>query len=163
MWKSSIFGQKPWLSPLENLAVLHFLKLYFFCSLNHFFFIQNIKKQYFLTWFLQKTQIRKNFDFWTKSMDYPLRKMSLLFRDFNTVVLRSKSYSFLSKISWNDFFNTISLKTLMRKSLNFGQKAYTNFVGKKIDFLVLFTTLSFWSKNRSFLSKVLKNHLFWLD
>ena len=41
---------------------------------------------------------------------------------------------------------------------NNGSSPYEN-----VYFVALFKTLIFWSKNHSFLSKISKNHLFWLD
>ena len=76
------------LSPLKNLAVLHFLKLFFLVS-ESFFFIQNIKKQYFLTWNFQKTQLRKISIFGQKPWIIPLGKCPF-FRLFKTVVFWSK-------------------------------------------------------------------------
>ena len=50
----------------------------------------------------------------------------------------------------------------MRKSLMFGKKPWIITFGKS-RWLALFKTLFFWSKNHSFLSKISKNHLFWLN
>ena len=77
MRKSLIFGKKPQIIPFGKSRCFALFKTFFFLVSESFFFIQNIKKQYFLK--SPKNTTKKNFDFWTKTMDYPLRKMSLFF------------------------------------------------------------------------------------
>ena len=155
----------------------------------------NIKKYKFSDLITPKTEIKK-FQFWTKAMDYNLRKISIFwsFKYFNFFALKTvflpsgilktifsenfckkqirKSSSFEQKpcrkcpffgplktsIFWNknsSFLSRISKKhilshnfckkTLIRKSLNFGQKPWTNPLGKS-RFLALFKSTIFWSK-----------------
>ena len=128
------------LSSLENVEVLHFLKLHFSDLKNHSLFIQNIKKQYFLTQFLQKKkQLRKISIFGQKPWIIPLRKWPF-FLPFKTFVFGSKLYSFLYRIPRNDlfehnYFENIRKHALIRKSLNFGQKPWTNLLAKDRVFL----------------------------
>ena len=61
------------LSPLENLAVLHFLKLYI-AGLKIVLFYPEYQKTIFSDSISPKNTNRKNFDFWPKKMDYLLRK-----------------------------------------------------------------------------------------
>ena len=49
MRKSLIFEQKPWIIPLENVDVLHFLKIQFSVLKIILFHPEVLKKQYFLT------------------------------------------------------------------------------------------------------------------
>ena len=66
--------------PFEKSRCFALFKTLFFLLSKSFFFIQNIKKQSFLNWFLQKRQLErkgnelneKKFDFWIKTMDYLL-------------------------------------------------------------------------------------------
>ena len=120
-----IFGQKLW-----QISLFCTFKTLFFWSKNYSFFLQNIQKQYILTWFLQKNTNKKNFDFWTKTMVYPLRKMSIFFRLFKTLDVWSRIFFFNPEYQKTIFSNIITSKTLVRKSLNFGQKPWTNLLGK---------------------------------
>ena len=113
-----------------------------------------------LTWIFSdlicpKNTNEKNFDSWAKTEDYPLRKMSI-FLDLSKLWFSGlKLILFYLGYQRTIFSNIISSKTLMRKSLNFGQKPCTNLLGKG-RFLALLRTLPFWSKRHSFLSKILK-------
>ena len=120
------------LSSLENVEVLHFLKLHFSDLKIILFFIQNIKKQYFLTLFLQKKKkTKKNFDFWTKkTLYYTLRKMTIFFLPFKTFVFGLKFILFYTEYQETIFSNIINSKTLLRKRWIFGQKPWTNLLGK---------------------------------
>ena len=71
------------------------------------------------------------------------------------MVFWSKIFFFYPKYQETIFSNIISSKTLMRRSVSFGQKPWTNFVGKG-GLLVVFATLPLWSKNYSYLSKRIK-------
>ena len=75
MRKSLMFGQNHGLSPLENLALLHFLKLYFF-GLKIILFYLKYQKTIFSNLIIPKNPKDNKFDFWTIIEDYPLRKMS---------------------------------------------------------------------------------------
>ena len=123
------------LSSLENVEVLHFLKLHFSDLKNHSLFIQNIKKQYFLTQFLQKKTTKKNFRFLDKNLGLYPQENDHFFLPFKTFVFGSKLYSFLYRIPRNDlfehnYFENIRKHALMRKGLNFGQKPWNNLLGK---------------------------------
>ena len=115
-------------SPLENLTVLHFLKLYF-SGLKIILFFSRISKNNISDLISPKNTNKKNFDFWTKTMDYPLRKMSIFFRLFKTLVVWW-GFFFYPEYQKTIFSNIITSKTRVRKSLNFGQKPCTNLLGK---------------------------------
>ena len=123
-----IFGHKLWILPLANLTVLHFLKLYF-SGLKIILFSPECPKTIYSDLISPKNTNKKNFDFWTKTMDYPLRKMSIFFRLFKTLVVWSRIF-FYPEYQKTIFSNIITSKTLVRKSLNFGQKPWTNLLGK---------------------------------
>ena len=124
MRKSLIFEQNHGLSPLENLAVLLFLKLQF-SGLKIIVFDPEFKKKkkYFLTWLLQKNTNKKNVDFWTKTMDYPLSKISIIF-DF----LKPK-FSGLKLILFYPEYQETSSKHYEKK-FEFWEKPWTNLLGK---------------------------------
>ena len=48
-----------------------------FWSKNNFFCYPQDQKMIFTDLFIQKKISKKKYDFWTKTMDYPLRKMSI--------------------------------------------------------------------------------------
>ena len=64
--------------PVENLAVLHFLKLYF-SGLKIILFYLKYQKTIFSGLIITKNPKEKKLDFWTKTEDYPLRTMSIFF------------------------------------------------------------------------------------
>ena len=74
MRKSLIFGKKPQIIPFWKSRCFALFKTFFFLVSESFFFIQNIKKQYFLTWNFQKTQLRKISIFGQKPWIIPLGK-----------------------------------------------------------------------------------------
>ena len=124
MWKSLIFGQKPWIIPFGKSRCFALYKtLVFLFSVFNLFYPEH-KKTIFSDLISPKNTNKKYFDIWTKSMVYPLRKMSFLFRVFKTLVfwIGLKFILFYPKYQETIFSGTISSKTLMRKSLNFLQK-----------------------------------------
>ena len=72
--KKTIFG----LTLLENVDFLSLLKLQF-SSLKIILFYVEYQKTIFSDLISPKNTNKKKFDFWTKTMDYPPRKMSLFF------------------------------------------------------------------------------------
>ena len=115
--KSLMFGQKPWIIPFGKSRCFALFKTLYCWSKNSSFFVQNIKKQYFLTWFLQKTQIG-NISIFGQKMDYLLRKKHFC-RPFKTLVFRSKIWFFLSRIPRNDLFEHNYFKNTNEKKFEF--------------------------------------------
>ena len=86
--KSSIFRQKPWTNPLEKCRFWHFFELQFsglwhslelqFSGLRIILFYPKYQKMIFTNLFSPKKVNLKKFDVWTKTMDYPLWKMSMV-------------------------------------------------------------------------------------
>ena len=77
MKRNSIFGQKPWTNPLEKCRSWNFLTVQF-SGLKIIFFLSTSSKNDLYRLVLSKKKInKKKYDFWTKTMDYPLRKMSI--------------------------------------------------------------------------------------
>ena len=76
-----------------------------------------------------KNPNEKKFEFWTKTMDYPLGKCSF-FRLFKTLVFWSRIFFFYPEYQKRILSNIMTSKTLVRKMLNFGQKPWTNLLGK---------------------------------
>ena len=150
-----ILGQKPWIIPLGKCPCFALLNTLFFWSKNRSF-LSRISKTIFSDLISPKNTNKKNFDFWTKTMDYPLWKVAIFFDLFQFSGL--KFILFYPEYKETIFSKIITSKTPMRKNLNFGQNHALTFQ-KEIDFLALLTKLPFWSKNHSFLSKISKNHL----
>ena len=151
--------------PLGKSRCFDVFKTLFFWSENHYFYPE-YKKTFFCDLITprKKTQIKK-FDFWTKTMDQALKKMSCLAL-CRTIIFWSKTHSFLSKIiSKNNLHSLVfSQKKWIKKSLMFGHKPWNIPFGKCRCFALL-KTLFFWSKNHSFLSKISKKQSFltWLN
>ena len=95
--KSLMFRQKPWIMPFGKCRCFALLKTFFLRSKNHSFLSRTSKKQYFLTWFYQKTQRRKISIFKQKRWIIPSGKC-LFLALFTTSIVWSKNHSFLSKI-----------------------------------------------------------------
>ena len=77
MKRNSIFGQKPWTNPLEKCRSWNFLTVQF-SALKIIFFLSTRSKSDLYRLVLSKKKVnKKKYDFWTKTMDYPLKKMSI--------------------------------------------------------------------------------------
>ena len=126
-----MFGQRRWIILFEKCRSFAFFKTTFFWSKNYSFFIQNIKKQYFPTLFLQKKKKTKKISIFgqKKPLYYNLRKMTI-FLPFKTFVFGLKFILFYTEYQETIFSNIITSKTLLRKRLIFGQKPWTNLLGK---------------------------------
>ena len=113
--------------------------LQFLCSKNCFL-PSRISKTIFSENFCKK-QIRKSSIF----EQNPSRKCRF-FGPLKTSIFWNKNSSFLSRISKKHILShNFCKKTLIRKSLNFGQKPWTDPLGKS-RFLALFKTAILWSK-----------------
>ena len=124
-----IFGQKLWILPFGKSHCFALFKTLFFWSKNYSFSSPEYPKTIYSDLISPKNTNKKNFDFWTKTMDYPLRKMFIFFRLFKTLDVWSRFF-FYPEYQKTIFSNIITSKTLVRKSLNFGQKPWTNLLGK---------------------------------
>ena len=67
------------LTPLQNVDSLEFYRTFLFLSEKHSFFMQNIKKCFFLAFFAQKKHIRKRSIFWQKPCTNPFAKCRFFF------------------------------------------------------------------------------------
>ena len=91
------------------------------------FFLSRISKNVSLWLFAKKETYQKKVDFLTKTMNYPLCKMSIFLEFFRSFVLWSKKHSFLSRISKNiSLWLFFAQKKHMRKRSMFWQKPLTN-------------------------------------
>ena len=68
-----------------------------------------------------KNPNEKKFEFWTKTMDYPLGKCPF-FRLFKTLVFWSRIYFFLSRISKKDLIEHNDFKSTSDKNVEFWAK-----------------------------------------
>ena len=66
--------------------------------------------------------MKKKFQFSTKTMDYPLRKMSIFLALFKTLIFRSKNHFFYPEYKKTLFSDLITPKKPNEKSSIFGQK-----------------------------------------
>ena len=73
-----IFGQKLWILPFGKSPCFALLNTLFFWSKNRSF-LSRISKTIFSDLISPKNTNKKNFDFWTKTMDYPFRKVAIFF------------------------------------------------------------------------------------
>ena len=142
--------------PLTIMSIFwHFLKLYF-SGLKIILFFSRKSKNNISDLISPKNTNKKNFYFWTKTMDYPLRKMSIFF-DFLKLQFSGLELFFLSRISRNDLFEHNQFKNTSEKNFQFWAKTpWTNLLGKGRFFGPPQNAVPFWSKNHSFLSKISK-------
>ena len=124
-----IFEQKPWIIPFGKSPSFDLLSTLFFWSKNRCF-LSRISKTIFSEMISPKNTNKKNFDFWTKTMDYPLRKVAIFFDLLKLQFSDLKFVLFYPEYKETIVSNIITSKTLMRKSLNFGQKPLTNLLEK---------------------------------
>ena len=78
MRKTSIFWQKPWTNPLQNVNFFDFARTSRFGSKKHFS-LSKIKKYFFLAFLAKKKHIRKKGRFFGKNHGLTLCKMSIFF------------------------------------------------------------------------------------
>ena len=118
------------LSSLENVEVLHFLKLHF-SDLTIIFFYPEHQKTIFSDFISPKKKKIKKISIFgqKKTLYYTLRKMTI-FLPFKTFVFGLKFILFYTEYQETIFSNIITSKTLLRKRLIFGQKPWTNLLGK---------------------------------
>ena len=116
---------------MENVEVLHFLKLHFSDLKIILFLSRTSKNNIFRLYFSKKKKLKKISIFGQKKpLYYTLRKMTIFFLPFKTFVFGLKFILFYSEYQETIFSNIITLKTLLRKRLIFGQKPWTNLLGK---------------------------------
>lgn len=87
-----------------------------------------------------KNTDEKKFDFWTKSMELPLRKLSIFLAFLKSLIFWSKKYLFISR--WKKKF--------------YLDKNHRLSPQENVDFFGLFNSLIFWSKNHSFFPQDIK-------
>ena len=75
----SIFWQKPWTNLFGKMSIFSNLLEVQFCGLKSIFFIQDIKKCFFLAFFAQKKHMRKRSIFWQKTWTNPFAKCRFFF------------------------------------------------------------------------------------
>ena len=172
---------------MENLTVWHFLKLYFSGLKIILSFLQNIKKQYFWLDFsdtipfwsknhsflskisktissdliIPKKPNEKKFDFWTKTMDYPLTIMSIFWHFLKRYFSGLEIFLFYPKYEKKCFLTWSFQKNPNEKKSDFWTKTMDQAL-RKMSFLALFNGSIFWSKNHFFPSTRSKNNLYWL-
>ena len=103
MKRSSIFEQK---AMKENVSFLAFVKTLILWSKNHSF-LSKISKTIFSDLIIPKNPNEKKFNFWTKTMDYPLRKMSIFLAPFKTLIFWSKIILFYQEYRKKRFFSDL--------------------------------------------------------
>ena len=107
--------------PLRKMCIfLHVLKLY--CSGLKSFFLSRISKAIFSDLISRKNTKKKNFDFGTKTMDYPLKKMSLFFEFLKICFSALKFILFYPEYQKTIFSDLISPKNPRKKNFDFWPK-----------------------------------------
>ena len=107
--------------PLRKMCVfLHVWKLY--CSGLKSFFLSRISKAIFSDLISPKNTKKKNFDFGTKTMDYPLKKMSLFFEFLKICFSALKFILFYPEYQKTIFSDLISPKNPRKKNFDFWPK-----------------------------------------
>ena len=77
MKRSSIFEQKTMDYAVRKISIFWHLLKRLFCGLKIILFYLKYQKTIFSDMIIPKNPNEKKFDFWTKTMDYLLRKMSI--------------------------------------------------------------------------------------
>ena len=119
------------LSSLENVEVLHFLKLHFSDLKIILFLSRTSKNNIFWLYFSKKNKKNKKISIFgqKKPCIIPLGKWPF-FLPFKTFVFGLKFILFYTEYQETIFSNIITSKTLLRKRLIVGQKPWTNLLGK---------------------------------
>ena len=121
-----------------------------------------MKKRSFVARFPNKTHMKKRSIFDKNHGLTPLQIFHFLIF-FQTLLFRSKKHYFPSRISKNDLlWLDFPKKHIWEKWRFFDKNHGVNHL-QMFDFLDFFQTLIFWSKMHSFLSRISKNDLLWLD
>ena len=83
---------------------------------------------------IPKNPNEKKFDFWTKTMDYLLRKMSIFLAPFKTCIFWSKIFLFCQEYRKKKFFSDLITpkKNQMKRNSIFGQKPWIIPLGKRL-------------------------------
>ena len=123
-----MFGQKPWTIPFGKSRCFTLSKN-LYCWSKIVLFYPEYQKTIFSDLISPKNTNRKYFDFWPKKWIISLEKT--IFADLLKLQFSGLKFNFFyPEYPETIFSNITSSKTLMRKSLNFGQKPWTNLLEK---------------------------------
>ena len=127
-----MFGQKRWIILFGKCRSFALFKTTFFWSKNYSFFYPEHQKTIFSDFISpKKKKLKKILIFGQKkTLHYTLSKMTIFFLPFKTFVFGLKFILFYTEYQETIFSNIITSKTLLRKRLIFGQKPWTNLLGK---------------------------------
>ena len=101
--KMAIFGPKPWVNPLGNMAIFRLFGLFYFYSLDKRFFVLEYHKRHFPGLYCLKKKVGKMAIFRPKPWVNPLGKMSI-FRLFGPLVFIAQKRVFWFQIIIKDIF-----------------------------------------------------------
>ena len=138
MKKSSIFGQKPWIIPLGKclflapfktltfwskiiLVCLALLRTILFWSKQHSF-LSKISKTISSDLIIPKKKSEKRFDFWTKTIDYPLTIMSIFWHFLKRYFSGLEIFFFYPKYEEKNVFWLDHSKNQNEKKFDFRTK-----------------------------------------
>ena len=143
MWgKGRVFDKNHGLTPLQNFEFLDFIKTSPFRFKKHFVFLQNIKKCFFVAFFL-KRKIRERGRFFDKNHGLrPLQK-SIFWTFLELLLVRSKKDFVLSRISKTVSFWLSVIKKRCEKRSSFVYKNHGLTTLQNLDFFRLFLELHF--------------------
>ena len=154
------FGQKPWTNLLGKIDFLALLRTIPFWSKNHSF-LSKISKTISSDLIIPKKPNEKRFDFWTKTMDYPLTIMSIFWHFLKRYFSGLEIFLFYPKYEKKSFLTWSFQKTQMKRNPIFGQKPWTKPLEKCRSWHFLTVQFS-GQKNHFFLSTTSTNDLYWL-
>ena len=162
MKKCLFLWQKTWTNPLQNFDFLDCVRTSLFRCKKHSF-LSRISKNIPFWVSLLKKNIWEKGRFYDKNHGLtPLQNVYFL-DFFKTSLLRSKEYSFISRISKNiSFWLSLLKKNLLKTDRFFFKKTYGLTPLHNSNFLDFFRTSLFKYKKHSFLSRISKNVSFWL-
>lgn len=126
-----MFGQKRWIILFGKCRSFALFKTTFFWSKNYSFLSRTSKNNIFWLYFSKKKKKLKKISIFgqKKPCIIPLGKWPF-FVPFKTFVFGLKFILFYTEYQETIFSNIITSKTLLRKRWIFGQKPWTNLLGK---------------------------------
>ena len=136
------FGPKPWLNPFGKMSIFLVLELLVLIAYKGVFSLQNIVKDIFLTSIPYKKKRWKNGHIWSKTMNYPFGKMSILrLFELPVFVAQKGVFSFQSIVN-NIFLTNIAYKKMLENG-HIWSKTMNKPIWKNVNFVAQEGVFSF--------------------
>ena len=146
---------------LEKMSIFSNLLEVQFCGLKSIFFIQDIKKCFFLAFFAQKKHMRKRSIFWQKTWTNPFAKCRFFFTLLELNFSGLKSILFYPEYQKMFLSGVFAKKNIWENSRFFEKNNWLTLL-QNVDFFYLVRTSLLRSKKHYFLTGISKNASSWL-